>query len=96
VIYLTENADTSTVDHFPSYCWNTNDPIYNEMGMSNWCPNSLDANGYPTAAIAWNRHTNGFNSMYVDGHAKWGQWSQLWFQKPSENVYEGSFDPRQP
>ena len=95
VIYLTENSSTSTVDHFPPYCWNTNDPIYSAMGMSNWCPNSLDASGFPTAALAWNQHQGGFCSMYVDGHAKWNAWSQLWFQNATAGVYEGYFDPRQ-
>ena len=39
------------------------------------------------------RHDGGMNNVYADGHAKWGRWSQLWFQKPG--VYEGAFDPRQ-
>lgn len=95
VIYLTENASTSTVDHFPPYCWNTNDPIYAEEGMSNWCTSSLDASGHPTSALAWNLHQGGFNSMFVDGHAKWNQWSRVWFQNTATGVYEGNFDPRQ-
>lgn len=95
VIYLTENAASSTVDHFPPYCWNTSDPIYSAMGMAGWCPNSLDSSGYPTAAIAWNQHQGGFVSMYVDGHAHWVQWSKVWFQNAQNGVYEGNFDPRQ-
>jgi prepilin-type processing-associated H-X9-DG protein len=97
VIYMTENSDASTVDHFPPYCWSTTDPIYNAYGMEYWCPEvaPLDSNGYPTAELAWNRHQGGFNSMYVDGHAQWNKWSQVWFQNASLGVYEGGFDPRQ-
>jgi prepilin-type N-terminal cleavage/methylation domain-containing protein/prepilin-type processing-associated H-X9-DG protein len=95
LIYLSELSDTSTVDHFPSYCWNPSDPVYAANGMQFWCPN-LEPLPIPTSDLAIKRHTGGLNSIYVDGHAKWGQWSQLFFTNVSENVYDGAFDPRQP
>lgn len=107
LIYLTENAAFTNpvqtagddVDHFPPYCWSTSDPLWvnDAEGVQQWCPSvsPLDANGIPSSSIAWNRHQGGFVSMYVDGHAQWNMWSQLWFQNPAAGVYEGSFDPRQ-
>jgi prepilin-type N-terminal cleavage/methylation domain-containing protein/prepilin-type processing-associated H-X9-DG protein len=98
LIYLTESADNAGQDHFPPYCWNPNDPFYTQDGMAFWCPSvsPLDSTGHPTTTLAWDRHQGGFNSVYMDGHAKWGRWSQLWFQNVEKGVYDGSFDPRQP
>ena len=92
VIYLSENNATSTVDHFPPYCWNANDPL-----TPSFCPFMapfFDSNNEPLS-LATRIHQGGLVSMYVDGHAKWGQWSQLWFQNAAAGVYEGYFDPRQ-
>jgi prepilin-type processing-associated H-X9-DG protein len=45
--------------------------------------------------LALKRHQDGMNVVYVDGHAKWGRWSQLWWQKTEPLIREGNFDPRQ-
>jgi len=55
-------------------------------------------NNRPTE-IGTQRHEEGFNSIYADGHVKWAKWSQLWYQdmfNPDrlKRVYEGAFDPR--
>jgi prepilin-type processing-associated H-X9-DG protein len=98
LIYLTESAVNAGQDHFPPYCWNSNDPYYSADYMGMWCPyvSPLDASGHPTTTLAWNRHQGGFDSVYLDGHAQWGRWSQIWFENDSEGVYDGNFDPRQP
>lgn len=95
LIYLSELSDKSTVDHFPAYCWNPNDPVYAANGMQFWCP-ALEPNPIPTSDLAITRHDGGFISIYVDGHAKRSTWLQLFFQNSSEHVYDGAFDPRQP
>ncbi len=59
--------------------------------------------------IAVERHFNGFNNVYVDGHAKHGSWSRLWWRltydgrlipapatglSPAEiRIWAGNFDP---
>lgn len=63
-------------------------------------PGGPSASAFDTALnetneIPLTQHQGVFNSVYVDGHAKWGKWSQLWWQQPGSNVYEGAFDPRQ-
>lgn len=92
VIYLTENADNRGPDHFPPYCWNPADPI-----TPPFCPMLgpfFDAQGEPLM-LASQRHSMGFHSAYVDGHAKWARFKQLWFEDPAAGVYDGRFDPRQ-
>ncbi len=92
VIYLTENADNRLRDHFPPYCWNPNDPI-----TPPFCPMLgpfFDADGEPLM-LASRRHQLGFHSIYVDGHARWARFRQLWFEDAAAGVYEGNFDPRQ-
>lgn len=92
VIYLAENAENRQPDHFPPYCWNENDPT--RPGFCGYMAPFFNANGFPLA-LASQRHQGGMNSIYADGHAKWGQWSQLWFENASAGVYDGCFDPRQ-
>jgi len=41
------------------------------------------------------QHGDDMNNVYLDGHAKFGRWYQLWFQDPAHDIYEGAFDPRQ-
>ena len=93
VIYLSEEADNSTIDHFPPYCWNNNDPA--TPSFCAYMAPFFNAANQPLN-LATQRHTQGFNSIYVDGHAKWGQWTQLWWQNTTSGVYDGNFDPRQP
>jgi prepilin-type N-terminal cleavage/methylation domain-containing protein/prepilin-type processing-associated H-X9-DG protein len=93
VIYLSESADNAPNDHFPPYCWSNDDPA-----TPSFCPFMapfFDTNNNPLA-LAVLRHQNGFNSIYADGHSKWGQWTQLWFENKAAGVYDGRFDPRQP
>jgi prepilin-type N-terminal cleavage/methylation domain-containing protein/prepilin-type processing-associated H-X9-DG protein len=93
VVYLAENALDRTPDHFPPYCWNNNDP--STPSFCKYMVPFFDSNNEPLV-LATRRHQGGFNCIYVDGHAKRGQWTQLWFEKAVDGVYDGSFDPRQP
>lgn len=88
IIYLSERPDNATQDHFPPYCWNPSDPSFPPGGQF-WCPTAK-------ASIGMTRHQGGFNNVYCDGHAKWAQWSRVYFQDISRGIYEGAFDPRMP
>jgi prepilin-type N-terminal cleavage/methylation domain len=93
VIYVSEAIEERTGDHFHPFYWNPSDPDVTPSGyMSGF---TFDTTRNETKELALRRHNEGFNSVYLDGHSKWGKWSQLWWQDPSRNVYEGAFDPRQ-
>lgn len=92
LIYLTESSMNRLQDHFPPYCWNDNDPL--RPGFCNYMKPFFDANNEPLA-LAVRRHHGGMNATYADGHAKYGKWTQIWFEKASLGVYDGNFDPRQ-
>jgi prepilin-type N-terminal cleavage/methylation domain-containing protein/prepilin-type processing-associated H-X9-DG protein len=92
LVYLTESRDNRLQDHFPAYCWNDNDPL--KPFFCTFMGPHFDANKEPLA-LATRRHQNGLNSVYADGHAKKGRWSQLWFENASQGVYDGNYDPRQ-
>jgi prepilin-type N-terminal cleavage/methylation domain-containing protein/prepilin-type processing-associated H-X9-DG protein len=88
VIYVSEGAKNRTGDHFHPFLW-TNDPASPGGPSASLFDSATDE----TRELALNQHGGGMNDVYADGHARWGKWSQLWFQKPG--VYEGAFDPRQ-
>ncbi|MCW3059893.1 MAG: hypothetical protein JWQ02_1714 [Capsulimonas sp.] len=90
VIYVSESATNKTGDHFHPFLWAA-DPE-RPGGPS---AGQFDTAKNQTLELAITRHQGGMNNVYADGHAKWGRWSQLWFQDPSRNIHEGAFDPRQ-
>jgi len=92
LIYLTESANNAMQDHFPPYCWNNDDPLTPAFCV--YMQPFFDANNEPLS-LAVRRHHEGFNSTYADGHSKWARWSRVWFERVSEGVYDGNFDPRQ-
>ena len=106
VIYLAEsneNPEGSTppygaLDHFSPMCWGNPDPGYEKLaGYScTGYPPFWDATKTETKELVLHRHSDGANYAYLDGHAKYQKWTQIWFQKPEQGVYEGNFDPRQP
>lgn len=84
VIFLAETPDNRTGNYFHAHSWNGE-------GASHWAVGLK----YPDD-IAAERHTGGFNAGYLDGHAKWVRWSQVWFRDNSVTPpLKGSFDPRQ-
>jgi len=102
VIALTESGDQNLKDHFAPYFWRF-DPAF--AAFAPWYPGayagmhpgSFDDAKDEARNLALRRHSDGFNALYLDGHAKWARWKQVWFQDPSANppVLHGSFDPRQ-
>lgn len=98
VIYVAESLEGITRDHFHPFNWNGDqetpapNPLYSGfMHMATWS-NTLSA----TSELAFTRHSGGSNYVYLDGHSKWGRWSQVYFQKPEQGIWQGNFDPRQP
>jgi len=101
VIYIAEspeqNAPSPLLDHFSPMCWGNPDPDYVALaGYSCTAyPPFWDGVKGETKELALRRHQDGANYGYMDGHVKWHKWSQIWFQRPADRVYEGAFDPRQ-
>jgi len=99
VIYVSEaDEKINPRDHFHPFNWNGNletptpNPLYSAfMNSITW-----DGARQQTVELALARHNSGFNSVYLDGHSKWNKWSQVWWQNPSQGVWQGNFDPRQP
>jgi prepilin-type N-terminal cleavage/methylation domain-containing protein/prepilin-type processing-associated H-X9-DG protein len=85
VILLAESPKNYTGSYYHAKVWNP------ETGAK-W-----DAAKNLPVDLDTERHSGGFNAGYLDGHAKWVKWSQVWFQNTSVNppVEKGSFDPRQ-
>jgi len=92
VIYLAESADDSGSDHFHPMCWGAADPEYPGCARS---PALWDDARSETREIALRRHQEGSNYLYLDGHAYWARWGQVYWQDAARGVYEGGFDPRQ-
>lgn len=91
VIYVAESADNQFQDHFNPQFWGTPpevvDPFMN--GIS-WDPVLLRPRN-----VDVERHRDGSNYVYLDGHSKFRRWPQVWWQDADEGVYQGEFDPRQ-
>jgi prepilin-type N-terminal cleavage/methylation domain-containing protein/prepilin-type processing-associated H-X9-DG protein len=99
VIYLAEQSETfpyPDLDHFSPMCWGNPDPGYEALAGYSCTGYYWDAAKGENTELALHRHTDGANYAYFDGHAKFHRWTQIWWQKPEQSVYEGNFDPRQP
>lgn len=94
VIYVSESLEGITRDHYHPFVWIVEtppNPLYSDfMHRATFD----DAKGW-TTELALRRHNEGFNNVYLDGHSKWGRWTQLWWQKPAQGIWNGDFDPRQ-
>ena len=94
VIYIAESLEGITRDHFAPFNWiqeTPPNPLFN--GFVHMA--SFDDSKNETIELALRRHTGGMNAGFLDGHSKWNKWTQLWFQKPAQNIWDGAFDPRQ-
>ncbi len=95
VIYVSESKENLTRDHFHPPYWVKNDPEADAMMIGMMHTMVWNDALTQTKELAFLRHSEGMNNAYADGHAKWGKWTQLWFQDTTHNIYEGAFDPRQ-
>lgn len=96
VAYVAESAKNITRDHFAPFNWNGDqetppNPLFSGfMQMMTW-----DSTKNETTELAIARHSGGSNYVFLDGHSKWQRWGSVWFQKPTQGIYQGIFDPRQ-
>ncbi|MEZ0325803.1 MAG: prepilin-type N-terminal cleavage/methylation domain-containing protein [Fimbriimonas sp.] len=91
VIYVAlARDDVAPRDHFHGYYWGTPSEQTNGF-MQNL---TWDGVKNETKEIKLNAFGEGSNFTYVDGHAKFGKWSQLWWRDLPSGIYAGSFDPR--
>ena len=80
VIALAESPNNFQENYFHAHVWPTR----------HW----IAATNLPDD-VATDRHTAGFMVGFLDGHAKWVRWSQVWWQDATRGIEKGSFDPRQ-
>ena len=80
VIYFAESARNFTENYYHAHVWPSR----------HWLTASNTPDDITTSA-----HGVGFNTSYLDGHAKHVQWSQVWWQDAAKGIEKGSFDPRQ-
>ena len=90
IIYVSGCLADKTGDHFHPFLWTADPDSPGGPGAG-----QFDTVLNQTKELALTQHVGGLNNVYADGHAKWGRWSQLWFQGTPNKVYEGAFDPRQ-
>jgi prepilin-type N-terminal cleavage/methylation domain-containing protein/prepilin-type processing-associated H-X9-DG protein len=106
VIFLAESAEKKASDGTPFTGNYFHAHVYDPpSSVSHWL---IGANRPDDLSYA--RHLDGFNVTYLDGHAKWTKWEQVWRRddKVITNVLysdgvtngptpslKGSFDPRQ-
>ncbi len=91
VIYVTlARDDVAPRDHFHGFYWgNPSEQTSGFMQNLTW-----DATKNETKEIKLDAFSGGCNFTYVDGHAKFGKWSQVWWRDLPNGIYAGSFDPR--
>jgi prepilin-type N-terminal cleavage/methylation domain-containing protein/prepilin-type processing-associated H-X9-DG protein len=91
VVYIAlARDDVAPRDHFHGFYWgNPSEQTSGFMQNLTW-----DATKDLTKEIKVDAFSGGANYTYVDGHAKFGKWSQLWWRDIPNGIYAGSFDPR--
>lgn len=91
VIYVAlARDDVAPRDHFHGFYWG----VPSEQTSAYMQNLTWDVVKVATKEIKLDAFAGGANFTYVDGHAKFGKWSQLWWRDIPNGVYAGSFDPR--
>jgi len=62
--------------------------VDSHMNMMTW-----DATRGEPTTLAIRRHNGGSNYVFVDGHAKWHQFSQTWWQMVGHPPLRDWYDP---
>ncbi|MFZ4507458.1 MAG: prepilin-type N-terminal cleavage/methylation domain-containing protein [Fimbriimonas sp.] len=90
-IYVVLAADkVAPRDHYHPFYWGV--PAETTSGfMQNL---TFDPSIDETKEIKLTAFSEGSNYTYVDGHAKYGKWRQLWWRDIANGIYAGNFDPR--
>jgi prepilin-type processing-associated H-X9-DG protein len=91
VIYVAlARDDVAPRDHFHGFYWGSPSEQTNAyMQNLTW-----DETKGETKEIKLRAFSDGSNFTYVDGHAKFGRWSQVWWRNLDKLIYAGNFDPR--
>lgn len=85
VIYLAESNRNRTGNYFHSHVWNP------PTSTGHWLIDQDRPDDIETE-----RHGEGFTVAYLDGHAKYVKWTQVWWRDDSVTPpLKGAFDPRQ-
>jgi prepilin-type N-terminal cleavage/methylation domain-containing protein/prepilin-type processing-associated H-X9-DG protein len=85
VIFLAESSTNFAENYFHAHIW---DP---PTSTRHW----LTDRNIPDD-VATDIHAGGSNVGYLDGHAKWVKWSQVWWRDNAVTPpMRGNFDPRQ-
>jgi prepilin-type N-terminal cleavage/methylation domain-containing protein/prepilin-type processing-associated H-X9-DG protein len=82
--------DVEPRDHFHPFYWG-NPPEFTNGFMQNM---TWDAAKDETKELKLNAFADGTNYTFVDGHAKFGRWRQVWWRDLPNGIYAGNFDPR--
>ena len=85
LIFLAESAKDFAENYFHAHTWSAVNRVHWDLARNR--PDDLSVD----------RHSDGFNAGFRDGHAKWVRWSQVWWQDLAATppIEKGSFDPRQ-
>ncbi|MDX2064930.1 MAG: prepilin-type N-terminal cleavage/methylation domain-containing protein [Fimbriimonadaceae bacterium] len=91
VIYISLAADdVRPRDHFHPFYWGSPSELASGfMQNLTWNPAQNE-----TRELKLRAFTDGKNFTYADGHAKFGKWSQVWWQRADLGIFAGDFDPR--
>lgn len=96
VIYMAESPDNKTSDHFHPHLWGAPfDTSVGRTSSSNPYATLWNSAKNETLEIALTRHLETFNVVYADGHAKNVRWQNVWWRDIPQEIWAGSFDPRQ-
>lgn len=85
VIFLAESAKNWTGNYFHAHAWNP------PVSATHW----LVDQDLPDD-LTVDRHSDGFNATYLDGHSQHTRWEKVWWRDSRvDPPMRGNFDPRQ-
>ncbi|MFN4032940.1 MAG: DUF1559 domain-containing protein [Fimbriimonadales bacterium] len=96
ILFAEASPDVSPLnDHFHSWCWGPEETWDRDHCYPHWWRQYYwDPVKNETTELNLRVHNGGANYIYLDFHAKWRRWEQVWWQRLPQ-VRFGSFDPNQ-
>lgn len=89
-IYMAQSADGLVRDHFTPMFWGSPaefpDPFMSSM--------TFDVAAQEPKELKIRAFFGGENYTYIDGHAAFRKWPQVWWRDLPAGIYAGDFDPR--